>query len=508
MDVNINNDCYYNKINYHQIIPNNRKEKNIRRSDMISNHNYNSQIHPINRKTITLSTIDTSNTIKNYDSSNVKNNNKYSEIKNRTEDNINLNNFELNARRGNNDMHLNFNYSDSYISNINNYINNKIHNNKFNDNNLIPDNELNDFNSEKNMNAEFKLMEYNANSKKYPKYHYKLNDNGNKIFKNNQLINNGIENKNYKFSKNIIQSIIKLRLNHPNKISSFSSSNINSNYLLKKEKIQNYNPNQFLINISPKKTFNNISNMKNLNINNYNNQMNGITNYYILNNNINNEDDEEEIYFNPEYENENNNYDSNNIYTYFEQPEIIKEVNEDMEESSSENKIIKKRNEDKFNKSFNAKNKTNVIKKNSNNIYFKNTKNNKNKILNKNNTWMAKNDNNNKNKNKILNKNNTWMIKNNNNNKKKIMNTKIKASKNSKFGKKLVKNEGIQNIVLKFKKNNFKNFKNRNAFIKRKKNNNNYDNGLENLKKYVENELNKLRANRSPNIYNFLKNKI
>ena len=158
-----------------------------------------------------------------------------------------------------------------------------------------------------------------------------------------------------------------------------------------------------------------------------------------------------------------------------------------MEESSSENKIIKKRNEDKFNKSFNAKNKTNIIKKNSNNIYFKNTKNNKNKILNKNNTWMTKS---------------------NNNNKKKIMNTKIKASKNSRFGKKLVKNEGIQNIVLKFKKNNFKNFKNRNAFIKRKKNNNNYDNGLENLKKYVENELNKLRSSRSPNIYNFLKNKI
>ena len=486
MKDNINKN-YYHKINFQT--KNTKKGENIRNNDININREFTYKIQPNNRTTITLSTIDTNNSIKNYDSINNKKNTNYNERnKNRTEEEININKLEYKSKKGYNNKHFNSNYFDQNKPNYNNnniIIVNEYYDKNINQNNLFVDNQLNHNKTEIKVEDGYNLTKYNSYSKKKPKYHYKLLENGNKTFKNNQLINNGIENKNYKFNKNIIQNIIKLKLNNQKKLSPFSTTDnfTNINEKIKKAKIKNEN--QFLINISPKITLNNLSNSQNLSINNFNNQMNGVTNYYILNNNIRNDNSEEEIYYNEEYENEDNYYDSNNIYTYFEEPEIIKEVNEDMEESSSDNKIVKKINDDKINKPI-KKYKNDEIKrnysrkKNNNIIYCKTEINNSKKVIKK--------------------KNNTFMIKNNISGKKKNSNKKIIISKRGKLGKKSIKKEGNKNSVLNCNKNNFKN-----GYNFAINNNNNYS--LENLKKYVKNEMIKLRWVKPPIIYNFLKNK-
>lgn len=485
MKDNINKN-YYHKINFHT--KNTKKGENIRNTDININREFIYKIQPNNRKTITLSTIDTNNSIKNYDSINNKKNTNYNERnKNRTEEETNINKIKHKSKKGYNNIHFNSNYSEPNKPNYNNNIIVKeSYDKNINQNNLFVDNQLNYNKTELKAEDGFKLTEYNSYSKKKPKYHYKLLENGNKTFKNNQLINNGIENKNYKFNKNIIQNIIKLKLNNQKKLSLFSTTDNITNIKEKIKKAKIKNENQFLINMSPKNALNNLSNSQNLNINNFNNQMNDVTNYYILNNNIRNDTSEEEIYYNEEYENEENYYDSNNIYTYFEEPEIIKEVNEDMEESSSDNKIVKKINDDKINKSIkkykNEEIKSNYSKKKNNNIiYCKTEINNSKKVIKK--------------------KNNTFMIKSNISDKKKNTNKKIIISKRSKFGKKSIKKEGNKNSVLNCNKNNFKNGYN---FVI---NNNNYNYSLENLKKYVKNEMTKLRLIKPPIIYNFFKNK-
>ena len=307
--------------------------------------------------------------------------------------------------------------------------------------------------------------------KKNSKYHYKLIENENIKYKNNQLINNGIENKNYKFNKNIINIGIKMQskvLNNFKKLlteliyekhkknyesmpedlirieedynnNAVKSSKIiednnkgsikyeinNNNFFINKtdykNNVNNSNFNKIIFNNNKKSstsinstrsnTENSINNFKKkINNINFNNQINEIYNGYIKNNNLQNDEDEEELYY--ECDNNNDiNYD--NYINYFFDTETIKEVNEDMEDSSSENNIITKKNN--LNKNNKDNNKVKYIKKSKskkNNNNFLKLKKLEQQIFNsnKNKTILERINNkiinyNKKNKNNIINKN-------------------------------------------------------------------------------------------------------
>ena len=339
-----------------------------------------------------------------------------------------------------------------------------------------------------------------------------MNQNENIVFKNNQLINNGIENKNYKFNPNTIQSIIKI--NQINKLK-VSDGKIIKEQNLKEpqnkiyfEPKNDFNQNNYVINISPKNSYNNIINPKfntnnnnilnrninpimnhpkkninninqniNINLNHYNNQINGIYKFKRPNKNINVLDDEEEIYFEKEDDNEGNYYDNINIYTYFEEPEIIKEVNEDMEESSSE--IMKK-------VKVKVKNKKKLLKKSITDLDEKTLK--KNKVLLRPKKGI-----------KIINSSTTNNIKKNKNIFQKIKsNTINKSNKRSRtFYKKEINKKPLIN--------SFNKGKNKTLQILKNFKMNMFNNEIEDLKKYVKLQMNKLQMIKPPNIYNFIK---
>ena len=88
---------------------------------------------------------------------------------------------------------------------------------------------------------------------------------------------------------------------------------------------------------------------------NNNNIRHNINYFYILP--INNQnvefENEESLCFNPDYYAKiNRERNENSIFNYFGEEDIINEVNEDMEESSSEKKIINKKRENKIKKTF------------------------------------------------------------------------------------------------------------------------------------------------------------
>ena len=327
----------------------------------------------------------------NYrNSKNLDNNNK------NRKNNIIFNSRCLEPNSSNNSINSN---SKSFYRNNNK---NKTYDYIVNQNHLLKDNGMNDrFNKIRyfNTNPSSSIDNNPKNFKKSKEYHYKYFGNGNIIYKNNQLINNGIENKNYKFNKRTIENGIKL-YNKQKLLEQNRNNNIinndpilmedeENNKVIKINQIVNMNniinnkkyfkKNHFFINISPKdknnavnylngnenmpnnynnkamntksgftrlinQNFNN-NILRNANSNNINYKINNIYdgNNRFFNNNImkNNEEEEveEEVFYDNDNDNDDNEY-NNNIYMYFTKTEPIKEVNEDMEDSSSENKVI------------------------------------------------------------------------------------------------------------------------------------------------------------------------
>ena len=330
--------------------------------------------------------------------------------KNYIGENGKIKNLDNNNVIGKNNMILKPRLLRNDSNNINSNSNSYIRNNKnktydyiVNQNYLLKENEMNEiFNNIKYINTNPSSSTGNKpkNYKKNIQYHYKFFGNENIIYKNNQLINNGIENKNYKFNKRTIENGIKLynkkKLIEQNRNSNnqiIDSNPIimeeeNNNKVIKINQIVNMNniinnkkyskKNHFFINISPKdkKNFinqlngnenmsNNYNNkvintvpvraisqnidnnlLRNANSNNINYKINNIyneNNGYINNDIMQNNEEEvdEEIFYDNDndIDNDDNEY-NNNIYMYFTKTEPIKEVNEDMEDSSSENKVI------------------------------------------------------------------------------------------------------------------------------------------------------------------------
>ena len=336
------------------------------------------------------------------------NNNK---TKNIVGENGKLKNLDNDNKIGKNNMVLNSRYLERNDSNnINSNSNSYYRNNKnktydyiVNQNNLLKENEMNEiFNNIKyiNTNPSSSTESKNINDKKSIQYHYKYFGNGNIVYKNNQLINNGIENRNYKFNKRTIENGIKLY----NKIKLIEQNRNNNNNIIKKNPIiieeednnkvikinqivnmnniinnkKYFKKNHFFINISPKDKNNNNNYLKGKEImpNNFNNKVIKTMPYRVINQNIDNnlirnansdnlnykinniydgqngyinnniiqnneeEDDEEIFYDNDDNDNDNVDNEYNNKYMYFTKTEPIKEVTEDMEDSSSENKVI------------------------------------------------------------------------------------------------------------------------------------------------------------------------
>ena len=328
--------------------------------------------------------------------------------KNIVEENGKLKNLDNDNKIGKNNMELNSRYlerNDSNNINSNSYHRNnknKTYDFIVNQNNLLKENEMKEIinnikciNSNPSSSTEIK----NNNYKKSIQYHYKYFGNGNIVYKNNQLINNGIENKNYKFNKRTIENGIKLynkkklteqNRNNNNKIIKKNPIIIeeeDNNKVIKINQIVNMNniinnkkyfkKNHFFINISPKNKNNSNNYLKGKEImpNNYNNKVIKTMPYRVINQNIDNnlmrkansnnlnykinnfydgqngyinndiiqnneeEEDEEVYYDNDDNDNVDNEY-NNNKYMYFIKTEPIKEVNEDMEDSSSEHKVI------------------------------------------------------------------------------------------------------------------------------------------------------------------------